>query len=188
MSNIGSFAVLFILLTIFVVGLPVILDMLTEDYLGDFAYFYETLADNDTLTNCTGNYTFFADHISEAADGWLYLTYAGGNESDLVYVNGYYVGNLTPPSPDNITVDADYLTLNSTATFICLNNSLTNLTAGNLTYYSWDYCDYGEDSCAAMKVIRDSSVAVSGGLGQLPLLFGAFLLIFGGVWLWGASR
>jgi hypothetical protein len=184
MTNVSSVAIFFLLLIMFAVGVPVILDLLTEDYIGSYSFAYESLSDNDTLVNCSGNHTFTpVDRISEVYNGSVWITYLGGNESDLVYVNGYYIGNLTLPSPDNISVNALYLSTNTTVTYVPLVANATNITGANLTWYSWSGCNYGESSCQGLKVIRDSSRDIWYFVGQLPLLVGAFLIFVGAVWL-----
>lgn len=155
-----------------------IVDSIYSNHINTLTFFYE-LQYNDTFTNTSDTcMNVSLQRISEQHQAIINLTYQGGNTSDQVFVNGNYVGNLTPPSPDIIYVNP--LLLETTT---CVDYQFagavgtTNVTNMSLIYYRYDGCNYGESACVALDTTRNMSGTIFYLLMFSPILLGAMLLI-----------
>lgn len=181
MTDFSSLVLFTILLAVFLQGGMVVIESISSDHLGSFTYSWETQYNTDLINESDMDQNFTLQRISEMEDPYLWVQYSGGNASDQVFVNDNLVGNLTGVSPDTVVFDAALLEVDTVVTYDFVNDTLTNVTAGNLTYYRFDGCDYGEETCRSLNVVRDSSNAGLWGVSVLPLLFGGLLVVMGAV-------
>jgi len=169
-----SFFFLGAVLLLLTYGGLVVIDSATSDVISTLTYFWET-QENDTLITTSGTcQNFTLQRISEMQDAQLKITFTGGNESDLVYVNGNLVGNLSGSSPKTITFSPLYLDVNTCVSYDFVNDADTNVTHANLTYYRYDGCNFDEETCNNLQVTTDITVVFLSVLSNLPLLLGIF--------------
>lgn len=168
-------------------GGVVVLDSVSSDYIGSLSY-STTVASNDTVINTSGaNQYFYLDHISTEANPYILVTYEGGNASDLVYVNGNLIGNLTPPSPDSIPFDVGFIALDTNVSFQFIGAvGKTNITESNISYQEFDGCNYSYEECKNMNVVNELLGFAGIVLANLPII-GVVALIIGAL-IWGFRR
>lgn len=142
-------------LFVFVYGGLVVLEQVTSTNIGSLSYFWETQENTTLITASNVCQNFTLQRMSETQNPYLNITFAGGNNSDRVYVNSNLIGNLSVPSPTVISFDPTYLEVDTCVTYVFLNDSNTNVTGGNLTYYRYDGCEFGEQACNSIQVTSE---------------------------------
>lgn len=186
--KISSLFLFTIFLFICLQGALIVVNSLTSDYIGNLVYFWE-IQTNNTFTNSSGScMNVSLQRMSETADPWLNLTYVGGNVSDQVFVNGNYVGTLSPPGPDVISFNPNFLAVSTCVDFGFANEGATNVTNMSLVYYRWDGCNYDEDMCDSMNSIRTlTNVSLWFSQWQ-PIMLAVLLIFFVIAWLSGGGK
>lgn len=149
-----------------------------DDFIGSYTHFWETQY-SETITSHTGDcMNVTLNRISTQDIPSLTLTYDGGSASDRIYVNGNYVGNLTPPSPNTLTFDPTYLRVDTCVSYIFSGPvGDTNITNTSIHYYRYDGCNYGEEVCVILDAGSNMSTVTLTLMVLAPLFIGGLILI-----------
>lgn len=179
--NFSSLVLFTILLFVGIQGGLIVLESVSSDYIGNLVY-YSSVDSNNTKINASAPAQWamlYLPYISPLSDPHLDVVYEGGNSSDMVYVNGLFVGNLTPASPDVISFPVSYLSLRTNVSYHFAGAvGKTNVTVTNLTYETYSGCNFEYESCNSMNSVRGITSAIMWLFQPTQLLLGGLIVLF----------
>lgn len=183
MSKVAGIAVFFLISVVFIASGQVILNMVSDQHLGNYYFLYRNASDS-TDFNTSGSLNLSTQRTSTRASGNLTVTFTGGNETDTVSVGGYLVGNFSGASPKTFTVAGAYIDVPALISYSLTTNN-TNVTDTFLVYYSYDGCEYSETVCDTLNTAENMTEPAVLLTSFVPLLLAVLMI---GVGLVGLVR